>query len=186
MNRPIQLLRVRDRQVVDAILTSVAQKHLDDAATLWEPILRGSGEEDEYWDWVSKSYRTKFLPGDELYAIECDGTTQGLMTIDILKKRCYIESQLRRRLVYVRALATAPWNRPAIANPPTYKGVGGTLINFAIARSEELGYLGRIGLHALPGALPFYRNLRVGLLDCGPDPEEPDNLNYFETLRTDR
>ena len=108
------------------------------------------------------------------------------MTIDILKKRCYIESQLRRRLVYVRALATAPWNRPAITNPPTYKGVGGTLINFAIARSEELGYQGRIGLHALPGALVFYRKLRVGLLDCGPDPEEPDNLNYLETLRTDR
>ncbi|MCU0546876.1 MAG: GNAT family N-acetyltransferase [Oscillatoriaceae cyanobacterium Prado104] len=89
-------------------------------------------------------------------------------------------------MVYIRALATAPWNRPAITNSPTYKGVGGNLIDFAIARSEELGYRGRIGLHALPGALTFYRKLRVGLLDCGPDPEEPDNLNYFETLRTDR
>jgi hypothetical protein len=137
---------------------SITQKHLEDAATLWEPILRGSGEEDEYWDWVSKSYRTKFLPGDELYAIECDGTTQGLMTIDILKKRCYIESQLRRRLVYIRALATAPWNRLAITNPPTYKEVGGLVIDFAIARSEELGYQGRIGLHALRCALVFYRN----------------------------
>ncbi|MEG4272687.1 MULTISPECIES: hypothetical protein [unclassified Microcoleus] len=186
MNRPIQLLRVRDRQVVNAILTSVTEKHLEDATNLWEPTLRGSGEEDEYWNWVSKSYRTQFLPGDELYAIECDGITQGLMTIDILKKRCYIESQLRRRLVYVRALATAPWNRQTISNPPTYKGVGGTLIDFAIARSEELGYQGRIGFHALPGALVFYRKLKVGLLDCGPDPEEPDNLNYFETLRKDK
>lgn len=140
----------------------------------------------QIWRGDSCGLRTKFLPGDELYAIECDGTTQGLMTIDILKKRCYIESQLRRRLVYIRALATAPWNRPAITNPPTYKGVGGTLIDFAIARSEELGYQGRIGLHALPSALVFYRKLRVGLLDSGPDPEEPDNLNYFETLRTDR
>jgi hypothetical protein len=59
LNRPIQLLRVRDIQVVDAILTSVTQKHLEDATTLWEPILRGSGEEDEYWDWVSKSYRSE-------------------------------------------------------------------------------------------------------------------------------
>ncbi|MFB8798342.1 MAG: hypothetical protein U7126_29880 [Microcoleus sp.] len=84
MNRPIQLLRVRDRQVVNAILTSVTEKHLEDATTLWQPTLRrGSGEEDEYWNWVSKSYRTQFLPGDELYAIECDGITQGLMTIDI-------------------------------------------------------------------------------------------------------
>jgi len=110
LNRLIQLLRVRDRQVVNAILTSVTEKHLEDATNLWELTLRGSGEEDEYWNWVSKSYRTQFLPGDELYDIECDGITQGLMTIDILKKRCYIESQLRRRLVYVRAIATAPWN----------------------------------------------------------------------------
>ena len=183
MNRPIQLLRVRDGQVVDAILTEVTQKHLNDAATLWEPLLQGTGAEDEYWDWVAKSRRATLLPGDELYAIECEGVTQGLMTIDVLKKRCQIESQLRRRLVYIRALATAPWNRPAITNPPTYKGVGGNLIDFALARSYELGCQGRIGLHALPTALGFYRKLRVGLLYCGSDPEEPDNLTYFETLR---
>ena len=105
--------------------------------------------------------------------------------LDILKKRCQIESQLRRRLVYISALATAPWNRYVITNPPTYKGVGGNLVDFAIARSRQLGYQGRIGLHALPSALGFYRKLRVGLLDCGPDPEEPDNLVYFETLRID-
>jgi hypothetical protein len=105
------------------------------------------------------------------------------MVLDILKKRCQIESQLRRRLVYISALATAPWNRPLIVNPPTYKGIGGNLVDFAIARSHELGYQGRIGLHALPSALGFYRKLRFGLLDCGADPEEPDNLVYFETLQ---
>ncbi|WP_446401788.1 hypothetical protein [Coleofasciculus sp. C1-SOL-03] len=161
----------------------MTQKHLNDAETLWEPQLQGTGAEDEYWNWFAKSRRAKLLPGDELYAIECDGVTQGLMTIDVLKKRCQIESQFRRRLVYIRALATAPWNRPAIMNPPTYKGVGGNLIDFAIARSYELAYQGRIGLHALPGALGFYRKLRVGLLDCGCDPEDPDNLIYFETLQ---
>ncbi|NES17999.1 MAG: GNAT family N-acetyltransferase [Symploca sp. SIO3E6] len=183
MNRPVYLLRVQDWQVVNAILTEVTQKHLNDAKILWEPQLQGTQAEDEYWDWVVKSRRAKLLPGDELYAIECDGVTQGLIIIDILKKRCQIESQLRSRLVYIRALATAPWNRPVITNPPTYKGVGGNLIDFAIARSYELGYQGKIGLHALPGALGFYRKLRVGLLDCGCDPEDPDNLNYFETLQ---
>lgn len=79
--------------------------------------------------------------------------------------------------------ALSPW--PAITNPLTYKGVGGNLVDFALARSYELGYQGRLGLHALPGALGFYRKLRIGLLDCGPDPEEPDNLVYFETLRMD-
>jgi len=87
--------------------------------------------------------------------------------------------------VYISALATAPWSRPVITNPPTYKGVGGNLVDFAVARSHELGYQGRIGLHALPGALGFYRKLRLGLLDCGSDPEEPDHLVYLETLRID-
>ena len=185
LNRIIQLLQVQDQQIVDAILTEMTDKHREDAKTLWEPILEGSGQDDEYWNWVGKSRRSKLLPGDELYAIECEGITQGLMMLDVLKKRCQIESQLRRRLVYISTLATAPWNRPLITKPLTYKGVGGNLVDFAIARSHELGYQGRIGLHALPGALGFYRKLRIGLLNCGPDPEEPDNLVYFETLRID-
>lgn len=98
---------------------------------------------------------------------------------------CQIESQYRRRLVYVSALATAPWNRSTINYPPIYKGVGGNLIDFAIIRSNELGYQGGIGLHALPGAIAFYKKLKIGLLDCGSDPDEPDNLVYFETLRRD-
>jgi hypothetical protein len=67
-----------------------------------------------------------------------------LIMLDVLKKRCLIESQLRRRLVYISALATAPWSRPVMTNPPTYKGVGGNLVDFAVARSHELGYQGRI------------------------------------------
>ncbi len=183
MNHTIQLFQVQNQQLVDAILTEVTDKHLEDANSLWEPILDGSGQDDEYWNWVRKSRMAKLLPGDELYAIECNGMTQGLMMLDVLKKRCQIESQLRHRLVYISALATAPWNRSLITNPPIYKGVGGNLVDFAIARSHELGYHGRIGLHALPGALGFYRKLKIGLLDSGPDPEEPDHLVYFETLR---
>lgn len=184
-NRTVKLLRLIDNQIVDAVLTTVTDKHLSDATTLWEPLLQGTGEEDEYWEWKRKSRRAKILPGDELYAIECEGVTQGLIMIDILKKRCQIESQYGRPLVYISALGTAPWNRPEINDHPTYKGVGGNLVDFAIARSNELGYQGRIGLHSLPRALGFYRKLKVGLLDWGPDPEDPDNLVYFEILRRD-
>ena len=183
MNREIALLRVEDNQTVEATLTSLTPKHLEDAKTYWEPLLEGTEQTDEYWNWQSKSRRAVMLPGGELYAIECGGMTQGLMTIDILKKRCQIQSQFRKRLVYIEALATAPWNRAAISDPPLYKGVGSACVNFAIARSYELGYKGRIGLHSLEGALGFYRRLRVGFLECGPDPEEPDNLIYFEILR---
>jgi hypothetical protein len=183
INQEIKLLRLSDNQIVDATLTTVTYLHLEDANQLWEPQLTGTGKDDEYWNWESKSRSAKLLPGDELYAIECEGITQGLMFIDILKKRCQIESQYRQRLVYIRAIATAPWNRLAINDPPTYRGVGGNLIDFAINRSYELGYQGRIGLHALPGAIAFYKKLRIGLLDCGPDSEEADNLVYFEIFR---
>jgi hypothetical protein len=183
INRNVKLLRVQDNQIVDAILTIVTDKHLADTQNLWLPQLTGTGYSDVDWNWEKKSRLAKILPGDELYAIECEGITQGLMTIDILKKRCQIESQHRRRLVYISALATAPWNRPAINNPPTYKGVGKNLVDFAIARSYELRYQGRVGLHTLPDAIEFYQKIRVGLLDCGLDPDEPDNLVYFEILR---
>jgi hypothetical protein len=139
LNCFIQLLQVQDQQVVAAILTEVTDKHLEDARTLWEPILEGSGQDDEYWNWVGKSRQSKLLLGDKLYAIECKGITQGLMMLDVLKKRCQTESQLRWWLVYISALAIAPWNRPVITNPPTYKGVGGNLVDFAVTRSYELG-----------------------------------------------
>lgn len=118
----------------------MTQKHLDDASSLWKPLLTGTGIGDEDWNWNEKSRNAKLLPGEEFYAVECEGITQGLMLIEILKKRCQIESQHHLRLVYIEALATAPWNRPAIQSPPTYKSVGSNLINFAIARSEELDY----------------------------------------------
>jgi hypothetical protein len=185
-NWTVKLLRLIDNQIIDAVLTTVMDKHLEDTKNLWEPLLQGTDKDDEYWDWDRKSRGAKILPaGDELYAIESEGVTQGLMMIDILKKRCQIESQYRRRLVYISALATAPWNRPEINNHPTYRGVGRNLVNFAIARSQELGYQGRIGLHSLPRALGFYSKLTIGLLDCGADPEVPDNLVYFETIRRD-
>jgi hypothetical protein len=182
LTRRIALLQVQNQQIVEAQLLPLLEHHLEDAERLWVPLLARSGEADKYWDWVRKRRREALLPGTEFYAIECDGTTQGLLALDLSKKRCWIESQLRQRLVYVLALATAPWNRPTIQMPPTYKGVGGQFIDFTIARSRELGYGGRIGLHALPEALEFYRKLRVRLVECGPDPDEPDHLVYFERL----
>jgi hypothetical protein len=160
----------------------MTDKHFEEAERLWIPLLQSSGEEDADWNWVRKQRYQSILPGAEFYAIECEGVTQGLLAIDALKKRCQINTQYRQRLVYILAIATAPWNRMIIQNPPTYRGVGGQLIDFAIARSTELGYCGRIGFHALPGALEFYRKLKVKLLECGPDPDDPDCLIYFERL----
>jgi hypothetical protein len=113
----------------------MTDKHLEEAERLWIPLLQGSEEEDEYWNWVNKQRRESLLPGAEFYAIECEDMTQGLLAIDTLKKRCQIDWQYRQRLVYIIAIATAPWNRPLIQDPPTYKKawVG----NWSILRSDE-------------------------------------------------
>ncbi|WP_228039823.1 hypothetical protein [Nodosilinea sp. LEGE 07088] len=80
-------------------------------------------------------------------------------------------------LVYVEYLASAPWNRRLLENPPYLIGVGRALLLFTRQRSVELGYGGRVGLHALPGAEAFYR--RYDMPDYGSDPDK-DGLVYFE------
>ena len=80
-------------------------------------------------------------------------------------------------LVYVEYLASAPWNRRLLEDPPYLIGVGRALVLFARQRSVELGYGGRVGLHALPGAEAFYR--RYSMPDYGSDPDK-EGLVYFE------
>ena len=96
----------------------------------------------------------------------------------------FLETQWHRsqvqpssRLVYVEALASAPWNRSTLEQSPFFRGVGRTLLLFARQRSLELGYRGRVGLHALPQSEAFYRRLQMP--DYGADPEKED-LVYFE------
>jgi hypothetical protein len=177
-NEPVQLLRVRDRQPVPAWLRSLNQKHLDDFEQIWKPMLRGSSAADQYWGWELKSRTYGARPGAEQYAIECDGVTQGLMLIETLGYRSWFEEA--RRIVYVRSLATAPWNRPLLKEPPDYRLVGTTLLEYARYRSEELGYGGLVGLHALPEAEEFYRT--SGMLECSAD-AKAGNLIYFEYYR---
>jgi len=183
LNRPIKLLRVEDNQVVDAMITGLTSNNIKDFVNLWKPQLKDSDSEDSEWNWQNKHRQAR--RANELYAVECENVTQGMMRIDILEERCKIPSQFRQFLVYVDYLATAPWNRKPIQNPPTYKGVGGNLMDFAVARSHELGYRGRIGLHTLPSAIPFYKKLNIGLIDCGVDLDHPDELVYFESLSQD-
>ena len=80
-------------------------------------------------------------------------------------------------LVYVEAIASAPWNRIEIERPPWLRGIGRRLLAFSRVRSAELGYGGRVGLHSLSGAEGFYQQLLMP--DYGADPEK-DGLVYFE------
>ncbi len=84
----------------------------------------------------------------------------------------------RADLIYIERLASAPWNRPGFSDTPLYKGVGQLLLAAGVNLSldEELG--GRIGLHSLPGAETFYRDV-IGMTDLGADTKH-HGLQYFE------
>jgi hypothetical protein len=120
---------VHDRQLVPATLRAMDINHLKAFEQNWEPLLLGSSEEDQYWEWQLK-YRTYGSRlGSENYVIECEGQLQGLMLIESLGYRSWFNPN--RRLIYVHSLATAPWNRPSIENPPRYRLVGSTLLQYS-------------------------------------------------------
>jgi hypothetical protein len=101
------------------------------------------------------------------------------MTVNTIK-RCRLPQQMNKHLVYVEYLEVAPWNRRAVTNAPRYKGVGTVLMAAAIQLSLDEGNNGRIGLHSLPQADTFYRDV-CQMTDLGPDATYPSYpLRYFE------
>jgi hypothetical protein len=175
MKTKLKLLRVSDSENIDADVLDLSDKHLADFDIFWLPRLKDSEEEeDSHWDWRRKSLVLSTV-NYEKYALECEDITQGLMILEIDCHRSRVESG--KSIVYVDYLATAPWNRPSIQDPPMYRGVGTALLMFAIKRSCDLEYKGRIGLHALPLAEKFYK--KIGLVGFGADTEK-QGLSYFE------
>ncbi|NEP19777.1 MAG: GNAT family N-acetyltransferase [Leptolyngbya sp. SIO4C1] len=178
---PVNLIRCRDQQIVDATLLSLAENHVADFESLWQDQLRQFSQEDKYWDWAFKRRLTINNVNYECYAIECEGSTQGLMMLETQSHRSWFYSG--KRLVYVEALSVAPWNRQQVQSPPRFKTVGTVLLEFSRLRSVELGYEGRVGLQALPGAEGFYERRNMMRSDIDPDDLiDPDDeqLTYFE------
>lgn len=178
MLKSVKIIRSIDDRLIDATLSKLSTKHLDDFELVWKPQLETSIAEDRVWDWVKKERIYAVSPNYESYAVECDEMTQGLMLIDTRFHRSQFESS--RRLVYVSFLATAPWNRILIQTLPTYRSVGSALLQFARERSFELGYGGLVGLHALSESVNFYT--KIGMIGGDPDPDR-DGLPYFEWYR---
>lgn len=161
-----------------ALFDGILPQHLEQVDRHWKPLLQSRHEEHGHWDW-----RTKVDDyGDQLayqsFALECGGMVQGLMIVNTTK-RCRLAEQINQHLVYVEYLESAPWNRVGSIGDPPYKGVGLVLLAAAIDLSIEEGNRGRVGLHSLPQAEPFYA--RCGMSDLGPDTRYPGHpLRYFE------
>ena len=168
-------------QLVEAdLVDSIESNHLDDFEQLWRPFSGAQHEQHGHWDWKGKVAYFSGQLSYQFFALECGGKTQGMMIVNTMK-RCRLPQQTNKHLVYVEYLETAPWNRRSVTRDPEYRGVGTVLIAAAIQLSTDEGNHGRIGLHALPQADTFYRDV-CGMTDLGPDtsysPQHP--LRYFE------
>jgi hypothetical protein len=168
-------LQSGNSEPVQAQLVRMQQQHVDDFEGIWRGILQTLGQDDGFWSWAWKKRLSVLDDRFEAYAVEYEGLTQGLLWIET--QWHYSWRNLAHRIVYIEALASAPWNRRSLDDPPYLRGVGAALLLYARRRSYTLGYEGRVGLHALPEAEAFYQ--RQNMPDYGRDPEK-ENLRYFE------
>jgi hypothetical protein len=174
MRQAIQLLSGTG-EIVAGWLCEMEERHLEDFETIWQGTLSATDQADRDWRWHYKLRQADQEVRYEAYAIEVESLTQGLLWLETQWHHSALPH--RAPLVYVEALAVAPWNRRLLEDPPYLRGVGRTLLLFARQRSLELGYGGRVGLHALPGSEGFYR--RNQMADYGADSAK-EGLIYFE------
>ena|SRR5579871_1338999 len=137
-----------------------------------------------HWNWSLKTIR---LPGFKLgplsayrlFGIKCDGAWQGLLLGCCVGHTSKV-APVGRELVYIDFVESAPWNWDLAEAGRTgkFKGIGGQLFESAVQWSLDLGFKGRVGLHALPQADSFYRGA-CGMTDLGPDAHYK-SLRYFE------
>lgn len=190
---PVHLLNVeRGEQEAAELLDVITERQLADWEGEWVPVLLRAIErleragveyhqwlQSRHWDWRKKTAALQQgILAQAGFSIICDGLTQGMMIVDTTMKRCRIDSQKGKNLVYVEYIQKAPWNRKEFFDLPRYRGIGSILMKAAIALSEDLGFRGRLGLHSLPQADSFYADT-CNMADLGVD-RDYHNLRYFE------
>jgi hypothetical protein len=189
---PIALLNAISGEPEEAELwDAITEKQLGDWEAEWIPelfkaiqklhragVARVHWPQSRHWNWRQKTQALQGMLAHPGFSIVCNGTTQGMMIVDTTMHRCRVENQKGKDLVYVEYVENAPWNRPELADPPLYRGIGSILIRAAIVLSIEEEFKGRIGLHALPQSNGFYANT-CGMTDLGIDANY-HGLRYFE------
>lgn len=186
----------RTGQEVEATLwRDLEDRHVEDFTTRWKPVfdarlaeLRARGEltldtagehnlQDAHWQWVEKVAARRNEMSWASFAVEAEGVTQGLMFVRMGPTvRGLAPSHRNQFIVDIDLLATAPWNRFRLVPDPQFKGIGRLLLAAAVSLSVSEEFAGRIGLHALPQAESWYRDV-CGMTDLGVD---QSGMRYFE------
>lgn len=129
------------------------------------------------WNWSAIHKKFNRLLPHCLFGVECGDQVQGFMLTESDKHRCRLPDQDRKAIVYIQSVQTAPWNDIRLGGKRRYRGVGLVMLSAAIAQSRELGFKGRIGLHAIGSAESFYE--RHGLACLGVD-ADCNGYKYYE------
>lgn len=190
----ILLRRADDQEVIATLRDDLNPEDLTAIEREWAPhrlrikqellrlgIDRRNWPQSLHWDWTKKGPDLKLLASTG-FVVELDGATQGVM---LTKTAPYVSLlEKGKPLVYVDYLESAPWNWniPELGQLSEFRGVGSALFYTAVAQSDEEGYHGRVGLHALPQAESFYAGTVCRMTRIGPDPNK-QNLPYYELAR---
>lgn len=179
------------KYVPATLIDGVNKAEVEGAEKVWRPFILEAVKQMEaenrprelrpqhaHWDWRKKHQAVEKLLAYQTLGIECDGEMQGLILLKTAGQMSRIANQKSNGLVYVYFIETAPWNSPIIVQEPRYSQVGTVLLAAAIDISVDLGFKGRIGLHALPQAESWYAT-HCEMTNFGPD-EGYHKLTYFE------
>lgn len=195
---PTQLYDTTLGEPVDAeIHTELSIRATLDAEVLWAParLARRSSIMDLgvpvanvaqhlHWDWARKllpmmeeDLKSPF-GSHRLMGIRCRDRWQALALYSLIGHHGRLTPG-RPDILYLDYLEVAPWNLKIdlLGQQVALRGCGRQLIDLGVRLSDVLGMNGRLGLHALPQARPFYE--RCGFEDLGPDPA-CQNLSYHE------
>lgn len=136
--------------------------------------------EDAHWQWAAKRAQWAGQLEWQTYALRAAGRTQAMMAVNLLHT-ARLPAHAGQHLAYVSWLAIAPWNRPRLSDAPQYSGCGSVLITEAVLVSQDNDWQGRVGLHSLPGAQPFYERFGFALVELD---ELAQGLPYLELTAT--
>lgn len=156
----------------------LAERSLIMQELLSSAVPRPAWPQSIHWDWRRKAPQLKLLESGG-FGIVCQNRWQGVMMTKSASHFAQLSADKGKPLIYIDYLELAPWNWriPELRRDGRFRGIGSILFWRAVRQSAEDGFHGRVGLHSLPQAEPFYA--RLGMTRIGPDPHK-QNLTYYE------
>ena len=159
MNVPLH--EMETGTLLEGALVSLTREHLLRADETWREEFQrrlslGMVDEDE------PLWRGGFFGGEdescpEGFVLDAAARVEGLVVFD-----GFLQPSRKTpgaRLLYLRYLAVAPWNRPSASGPGRYPGLDRILLGQAVRESIRLGSPGRVALHVPVSASALYQEL---------------------------